>query len=387
MERLARRALGLSLALCFLATPRTDAASVTKDLEGIRRKIETEKQGISRVQKKEGSVLQSLGQIENDLDKKNRELKLAMGKLNSISRELAGMEADSERLNSSVKQRQELLKQRAAALYRWHKGASPFVILNGAASWGAFLQRKRYLEATISFDRNLVQKLTEELRQQDILRGELTDKREELDGQKKVLDEAKQSVRKEAEKKKEILASLRREKETRVRALKELEQAALRLQKMMDEIARRSASRPQDAPSSGIGLDAMRGKLEWPVKGEVTSGFGKAKHREFAAEVFHKGIAIEAPLGQQIKSVERGKVVFADRFAGYGKMVIVDHGERFYTIYAHLSEMLKKQGDEIRRGEILGLVGESDSLAGAKLYFEIRKDGRSIDPVPWFRKY
>jgi septal ring factor EnvC (AmiA/AmiB activator) len=130
----------------------------------------------------------------------------------------------------------------------------------------------------------------------------------------------------------------------------------------------------------------MRGKLEWPVRGEVTSAFGKSKHPEFAAEVFRRGIEIEAPLGQEIKAVEKGRVAFADRFAGYGKMVILDHGERFFTIYAHLSEILKKTGDEIGRGEVLGLVGDSDSLAGVKLYFEMRKDGRSVDPMPWFRR-
>jgi septal ring factor EnvC (AmiA/AmiB activator) len=79
-------------------------------------------------------------------------------------------------------------------------------------------------------------------------------------------------------------------------------------------------------------------------------------------------------------------VVYADRFSGYGRMVIVDHGERYYTIYGHLSEIIKKTGDEVRRGEVLGRVGDSDSLAGSNLYFEIRKDGRSVDPLPWFRK-
>jgi septal ring factor EnvC (AmiA/AmiB activator) len=67
-------------------------------------------------------------------------------------------------------------------------------------------------------------------------------------------------------------------------------------------------------------------------------------------------------------------------------MIIVDHGERYYTVYAHLSEILKKRGEAVKRGETLGLAGDSDSLAGAKLYFELRKDGRSVDPLPWFRK-
>ncbi|MGH9821300.1 MAG: murein hydrolase activator EnvC family protein, partial [Pyrinomonadaceae bacterium] len=182
-----------------------------------------------------------------------------------------------------------------------------------------------------------------------------------------------------------LLASLRQEKETRVRTLKELEQAALRLQKMIDEIARRSATKPREAPS-GKGLEAMRGKLDWPVRGQVIASFGKTKHREFSTEVFRNGLDIEAPVGAEIKAVEKGKVVFADRFSGYGKMLIIDHGERYYTVYAHLSEFLKKTGDWVQRGEAVALVGDTDSLAGAKLYFEMRKDGKSIDPTPWFRR-
>jgi septal ring factor EnvC (AmiA/AmiB activator) len=193
-------------------------------------------------------------------------------------------------------------------------------------------------------------------------------------------------VRKEAEKKRQILASLRREKDTRARALKELEQAALRLQKMMDELSRKATANKSQKPPAGAGLDGLRGKLEWPVRGAVTSAFGKSKHPEFAVEVFRKGIEIEAPLGQEIKVVEKGRVAFADRLTGYGRMVIVDHGERFFTVYAHLSEIFKKNGDEIGRGEVLGLVGDSDSLAGAKLYFEMRRDGRSVDPMPWLRR-
>jgi septal ring factor EnvC (AmiA/AmiB activator) len=67
-------------------------------------------------------------------------------------------------------------------------------------------------------------------------------------------------------------------------------------------------------------------------------------------------------------------------------MLILEHGDRYFSIYAHLSEILKKNGEIVKRGETLGLVGDSDSLAGATLYFEMRKDGKSIDPLPWFRK-
>jgi len=120
--------------------------------------------------------------------------------------------------------------------------------------------------------------------------------------------------------------------------------------------------------------------------GQVIAPFGKFKHPEFGAEIVRKGIDIDARVGEEIRAVEKGSVVYADRFAGYGKMVIIDHGERYYTIYGHLSEILKKTGDEVKRGEVVGKAGDSDSLAGSKLYFEMRKDGHSVDPLPWFRK-
>ncbi|HEU4342486.1 MAG TPA: peptidoglycan DD-metalloendopeptidase family protein [Candidatus Binatia bacterium] len=386
MERLIWQVCCLSVGLFWLFPEPLNAAAVEKDLQGIKKKIEQEKQGISQAQKKEGSVLQSLREIEGELGKKTKHLNQTQARLNSILAEMNKKQAEENRLRRSIGQRQQLLEKRAVALYRWFRGGSPFVILNGNVSFGPLSQRSHYLKATVSFDRELIEKLTEEARQQNLLRVELERKREELTVQKLTLDEARQEFRSEAEKKKQMLASLRQEKATRMKALKELEQAALRLQKMIDEIAKASVAKSRQAPA-GSGLEAMRGKFDWPVKGELAGVFGKTRHREFSAEVFRKGIDIEAPFGEQIKAVEKGKVVYADRFAGYGKMIIIDHGDRFYTIYAHLAEMLKKTGDTVSRGETVGLVGDSDSLAGAKLYFEMRKDGRSIDPLPWFRKY
>jgi septal ring factor EnvC (AmiA/AmiB activator) len=381
------RVIGRALAIWFilLSCRALYGAGVEKDLQGIRKKIAKEKQGISQVQKREGSLLQSLEKIEGELERRTDELKQANTKFDSIAAELEQKESKAAAIEDSIKKRRELFESRAVALYRWHRSASPFMIFSGDASLGELLQRKRYLETALAFDRDLVTQLSEEARIQERLKEELAQKKGELDDQRKKLAGARESMRREGGKKKLLLASVRQEKATRMRALKELEQAALRLQRMIDELSRRAISKPPAVPG-GIGLGALYGKLDWPVRGELLSGFGKTRHREFAAEVFHNGIDIGAPLGQEIKSVEKGTVVFADRFAGYGRMIIVDHGERYYTVYAHLSEMLKKPGDSVKRGESLGLVGDSDSLAGAKLYFELRKDGRSVDPLPWFKK-
>jgi murein hydrolase activator len=385
MERMNRRSSLYFLVLFFFYGLQLDAASVNKDLEGIKRKIESERQGINQVRKREGSVLQALGKVERDLERKTKELNTANSKLASILGAMQQKDTEAQRLRISLDQRRDLLMKRAVALYRWHRGGGPFVLLSGEVPLGVLLQRQHYLEAAVFFDRELVRKLSDEATSQENVKRELARKKEELDYQQRVLAEVQNSIRKDGEKKKQLLASLRQEKEGRVRALKELEQAALRLQKMIDEMSRRGVGKLPEVPA-GAGLDAMKGKLEWPVRGEVTGGFGKTRHPEFSAEVFRNGIDIDAPIGEEIKAVEKGRIVFAERFSGYGKMVVIDHGERYFSIYAHLSEIIKKTGDNIRRGEILGRVGDSDSLAGSRLYFEMRKDGKSFDPLPWLRK-
>jgi len=387
LERFKRAHLACLVALAALPVL-VGAAAVDRDLEGIKKKIEKEKKGLSRLEDRESSVLDSLEKIQTELDKRTREIKLANSKLSVIARDLAAKQAEAERIADSIAARLELLRQRAAALYRWQRTGTPLVVLNGNVSLSRLMQRQRYLQAALSFDRELLAKLEDENRRQAELRDELAEKREELAEQKQSLGAAKQAIRKEAQKKQTLLTSVRREKQTRLRALREMQAAAQRLEKMMEEIARRALVKPRQLPSGpppGSGLAALRGRLEWPVRGRVSAPFGKFKHPEFSSEIVRKGIDIDAPEGGEIKAVEKGRVVYAERFSGYGNMVILDHGERYYTIYGHLAEIVKKNGESVTRGEVLGRAGESDSLAGAKLYFEIRKDGHSLDPVPWLR--
>jgi murein hydrolase activator len=383
MARLAGFALlfftGLIAALAY-------AASADRDLDGIKKKIELEKRVLSQVKKKESSVVESLSQVEIELERKNKQLKQSTSKLDFVVSEMHKKQAETVRLRESLEQRKTYLARRADALYRWQRGASPFMILNGDLSLSSLLKRKYYLQSTVAFDREMVQSLNEQATRQETLTEELARKRQDVDAQRRELTEVKEAVQKEAQKKRELLASIRGEKESRQRALKDLEQAALRLQKMIEELSRRSAGKSSKEAPAGSGLESMRGKLEWPVKGQLIGGFGKTKHHEFSTDVFRKGLEIEAPVGEEIRAVEKGKIVFADRFSGYGKMLIIDHGDRYYTVYAHLSDFLKKSGDPVKRGEAVARVGDSESLVGSKLYFEMRKDGRSIDPTPWFQR-
>jgi len=376
---------GFFLFVLLLVFKEASGAELQQKLEGIKEQITREKQGLTEVERKEGSVLEALEKIDIDLDRRNARLKTIGSRLDGIIQNLQATEGQLAAAGLSVEERRELLKKRAQALYKWQRGGSPFILLNGGLSAGDIMRRKHYLELMLSEDQALLERLLTDSTRQKRLKEQLARTRENLDKERMTLVQAKESIRTQREKKSVILSSLRGEKEVRARALRELEQAASRLEKMIGEFDRRMTAQPKEAyPWNGF--DSIKGRLDYPIAGKVVGAFGVTRHPEFSEKLFRKGIDIEAPLGEEIKTVERGKVVFADRFSGYGKMMIIDHGKRFYTVYAHLSELLKQPGDSVQKGEAIALVGDTGSLKGPRLYFEIRKDGKPVDPLPWFKK-
>jgi len=365
------------------------AAALNRDLEGLRTKIARERKGLAEIKIKENATLRSLGKIEGELERRNRELRVANSKLLSTARELATQKLEAEELARQLAARRSGFEQRLVALYRWQRRASTLPILNPAASPGSAAQRRIYMQAALDYDREVNARLSAVNQRQEMQQQEFEEKIVQLRDHGRRLGAAQQAVHREAQKKRLFLTSLRREKDSRAQSLQAMEAAAERLARMVDQITRRAVAKakqtPEEVPTGG-GLDPLRGQLDWPLKGRITAPFGRFKHPEFAAEIIRKGIDIEAHAGEPIRAVQSGRIVYATHFAGYGNTMIIDHGERYYTIYGHLSEILKKTGDEVRRGEVLGRAGDSDSLAGSNLYFEIRKDGRSVDPLPWLRK-
>jgi septal ring factor EnvC (AmiA/AmiB activator) len=140
--------------------------------------------------------------------------------------------------------------------------------------------------------------------------------------------------------------------------------------------------------TSHVGLDVrkFRGLLDWPAEGPVSAEFGTVVHPRFRTEVPHPGWDIDAPEGRPFRTVFDGRVAFAAPLAGYGLTVVVDHGNGMVSVYAHGGVLLVEAGQDVLRGQDLGRVGDSGSLRGPYLYFELREDGRPVDPSSWLRR-
>ena len=118
----------------------------------------------------------------------------------------------------------------------------------------------------------------------------------------------------------------------------------------------------------------------------MVSLFGRQKHPKFETYVQRKGIEIRAAQGSVIRSVFEGVVAFADWMRGYGLLAIVDHGEGYFTLYAHASKLLVNVGDAVRSNQPIGEIGDTGLTGQSTLYFEVRQKGEALDPLAWLAK-
>jgi septal ring factor EnvC (AmiA/AmiB activator) len=131
---------------------------------------------------------------------------------------------------------------------------------------------------------------------------------------------------------------------------------------------------------------ALKGLLMMPVKGKIISFFGPFTDQQFNVTHFQSGITIKADRGEPIRAVYSGQTLFSSWFKGFGNMIIIDHGDHYYTVYAHLEELFKSKGDPVETGEVIATVGDTGSMSGAGLHFEVRYHGKPMNPLGWIKK-
>jgi len=174
------------------------------------------------------------------------------------------------------------------------------------------------------------------------------------------------------------------------RQIKVLRADEARLSRLVEEIGRVLAKKPgagyervEKVPELGAAsapFDELRGKLRLPVRGELTGRFGAPRG---GTGMTLKGVFIRAAEGQPVRAIAAGQVVFADWMRGFGNLLIVDHGEKYLSVYANNESLLKQVGDPVAAGEPIATVGATGGSEQSGLYFELRHLGKPFDPLTW----
>ncbi len=359
-------------------------AQSKEELGGLKKKIQEEKQRVKAIHKKESSVISQLNEMDRNLSKKEKELKVLNRKLEGVVQKVRKTNEELQLVTRSVKTQEAFLEKRLVALYKFGETGMPQIFFS-SNSYGEFLNSQRYLASILGQDRELVEDFRKRQTVLGSYREQLKEDERELQALKEKAEQKQAEIRKDRLQKGRLLDSVRGEKRIHLAAIKELEVASAQLQALLNRLEReiREKAKAEVFIPAGKGFGTFRGKLAFPVEGRILSTFGKNENPKFNTFTVQKGIEIEAAIGAEIRAVYDGRVLYSDWFKGYGKILIIDHGEGYYTLSGHASALLKNVGEEIRGGEVVALVGDTGSLKGSCLYFEIRQRGKPLDPLEW----
>jgi len=179
-----------------------------------------------------------------------------------------------------------------------------------------------------------------------------------------------------------LLTKLREQKSIYMASTTDLRTTAGSLQEMVDAWGEQNGN----GGAGSAPFREMKGLLPWPTKGKTKVPFGRVRNSASPTYTQHYGIDIEVPAGSEVRAVHNGMVAYCDRFVVYGKLLIVDHANKYYSVYAHCADILVQKGDLVKAGQTVASVGKTGSPKKPFLYFEIREDGRPVDPTAWLQR-
>lgn len=392
------RSVIAAIILILLSSPALIRADVKDDLQGIRKEISNKRSLLKKNKKIEKKVSGELERIEKSLKEKETALKSLGTELAAVEATLGRTGREIERAAMEAENKRQQIRRRLVALYKGGEMGSARMFF-ASESFPRMLENQRYMQGVLEGDRRLFREYSVRIEQLKGLKGVLE---KDVDRKERLLAgiaAKKQEIEDEKAKKAAFLANVRESSKSHQASLRELQANARRLQAMIERLeagqrkgytakSERKGSfgdREPLPPVADKGFAAQRGRLAVPVRGDVVGRFGRHKHPEYNSYTVNNGLSITAPLGADIRSVFDGQVIFADYFKGYGNMVIVDHGGGYFSLYGHASRIGRKVGSQVSRNEVIASVGDMDSSRGPMLYFELRYQGKPIDPSPWFR--
>ena len=361
-------------------------------LAQIETQVAAHRQRLGETKQKEKSLLGELSRINEKTivtQQKIVVLDLQQKKVTGRIEELEGQITTTRKELSNVS---DLLRRRLLALYKYGNGADLDLLLSTGDVQEALATTyllKRITDQDRLFFDDLArkgQRLEKSLAEVEEQKSQLRRQRLDLEKQKKEYNQSLTQRNKALDEIRRQKASFERAEKEFAQAQAELEQRIRRLlqekQRLAEEARRAAAARPgQKPPEKPFEAYKPGGRLKWPIQGKITSSFGTRVHPVFKTKMVHTGIDIDGNRGDAIGAAAAGEVLFTGWLRGYGQIVILDHGGDLTTVYAHLSRISVAEGNRVKVGQTVGLVGDTGVATGPHLHFEVRVNGDAKDPM------
>ncbi|MEE4112919.1 MAG: peptidoglycan DD-metalloendopeptidase family protein [Desulfobacteraceae bacterium] len=352
----------------------------------LNRELEISKEKADAISQAETAIINALDDTERALDRARKKVARLATELNAVELRIRELEAQYREIEQRANQDEKYVAGRLAALYKlsW---LGKFHVLASADSMFDFFSSKRALEQILAQDDAVLTQMSRDKSEMQALLTKLVERKNEKQTTTADLSTRIDAMNTEQARREALLAEIREKKSLQLAAIESLKTSARALDQTVESFKTETPAAGQPpAMVAEKPFAALKGLLMMPVKGKIVSFFGHYQDSRLKVSHFQSGINIQADRGEPIRAVYSGKTLFSSWFKGFGNMLIIDHGDHYYSVYAHLEEQFKSKGDPVEAGEVIATVGDTGSMTGAGLHFEIRHHGKPMNPLGWIKK-
>ncbi|MBN1541583.1 peptidoglycan DD-metalloendopeptidase family protein [candidate division KSB1 bacterium] len=360
-----------------------------RELQAIRQEISKYEKELQQTRSRETAALSLLATLDRDIDLTTRYIRNLTREINDLNRQIDQYDADIRRLIAEIKNLREFIKRRMVRFYKFER-SQRYALLMGQVSWTRLKTWARFQKMIVDSDRrtfeSLVEKKTDVERKKELLRLEITERERKI----RVRSQEDAQLKGAKSKRQKVLSTIRSDRQAIEQHLSQVREAEKQITSLIANAERaRLSGQSQSRQTITRGKTAIepfvsqRGRLIWPARGQIISRFGRQQHPKLKTVTENLGIEIQAAEGETVQSVSDGRIQAITWQRGRGNIVIISHDEGYYTVYTNLQEILVSVDQEVSGGQKIGTVGESGSLHGPVLNFQIWKNTQNLNPEDW----
>ena len=392
-----------------------DYKQTLKQLKTLRSQIGQEEGRLAGIKRNREEIERSVNDLNQKLASAQKERESLSRDIENIANETVSLEAMVDRTRVEVDEQQKRLRRRVVAIYKMHHQTTAADFIFKAVSTTDLLKRARMLEQVATNDRAQLEQLNTLLRDLQKDQTGLSSLKVSKERKLEQIGVLEKNIEEQQAQKGALLHDAEERQRQQEETVGKLSESAEKLEALLAKImgsgvdvtiAEPPAVGPGPRPTPeivtkvedpneqredfdrmayrGNGLNGMVGKLPLPVTGRLLQRFGRHRHDDFSEVLFNKGWEFTASVGAKASAVAPGKVVFNQLLPGYGNVVILDHGRRYYTLYGRLATSLVQVNQVVKTGDSIAVLGENDDK-GRNFYFEVRIEGKAIDPAQYFK--
>jgi len=349
----------------------------------VQQEIKKSQAQIKEMRQQERLLLDRLDQMELQLQKFREEQEKRRRERASLRKQITQKRKELKDLDNELASLRTLLAQRLEALYKFGRQAYVNLLISSRDVSG--LQHQWvYLRAIAEEDSELIMSFIERQEKEARVAEALASGEAQLSKVVARISRQKEEIEKVKGEQVALLQNIHNQEEMYQSYVTELATVSRELKNKIEELQKKT-------DNSGMGVKQLKGSfagnkgaLPYPVPGKIISRFGPKKHKKFGTKIRSNGIEIATEPLSPVVAVYGGQVLYSEWVKGYGKVMIIDHGEKYYTLTAHLAEVLKEAGEIVESGETIGYAGYSPlERQGGRVYFEVRHLSKALNPEEW----